>query len=547
MCNTLLKNIQLNPNDSASVYFKEGLQLDRNNHHFKAYKFLIRAKELYQTKNDADSIALCNLAIFKILRGNEDTQEESIEFLDDYHNYGAKKKDSMKLMTSNYYYASYYFEDSIKTLTPHYYKKSLVYAKGLKRESSQANIYSNLGLFYTSYKNDSAKYFFEKALKTYPKENTTSLFQAHLNYANFFQKIKDYKQALNQLKKAETYTTDQFSKNLRKVIYKKYSECYSEIGNSALSLKYMQKYISVKDSLDLQAKNIAISELNKKYNNAEQEKIILEEQQKSKERRNLLIGAIIFIVLGGTIGLLTLKNSRKKQQLAEQEKALEVQKNLTLLKEQEITTINAMVSGQEKERKRVAEDLHDNLGSVLATLKLHFENLKMNQETQKMDQDILFDKTENLIDEAYLKVRSIAHAKNAGVIAEKGLLIAVQMMAEKISSANKISIEVVHFGLDTPLENSLEIAVFRIVQELTTNVLKHANASQTTINLSRHENTLNIIVEDNGKGFDITQIDSKTGMGLHSIRTRVEHVQGEFIVDTTPKKGTTVIINIPIE
>jgi hypothetical protein len=171
----------------------------------------------------------------------------------------------------------------------------------------------------------------------------------------------------------------------------------------------------------------------------------------------------------------------------------------------------------------------------------------MNQETQKMDQDILFDKTENLIDEAYLKVRSIAHAKNAGVIAEKGLLIAVQMMAEKISSANKISIEVVHFGLDTPLENSLEIAVFRIVQELTTNVLKHANASQTTINLSRHENTLNIIVEDNGKGFDITQIDSKTGMGLHSIRTRVEHVQGEFIVDTTPKKGTTVIINIPIE
>jgi hypothetical protein len=547
MCNTLFKNIQLNPSDSASVYFKEGLKLDQNNKHFKAYKSLIRAKELYQTKNETDSVALCNLAIFKILRGNEDTLEESIEFLDAYHNYGVSKKDSMKLMTSNYYYASYYFEDSIKTLSPYYYKKSLVYAKGLKRKSSQANIYSNLGLFYTAHKNDSAKYFFEKALKTYPKENTGSLFQAHLNYANFFQKLKDYKRALIQLKKAETYTTDEFSQNLRKIIYKKYSECYSDIGNNSLSLKYLQKHLLIKDSLDFTAQKLAISELNKKYKNAEQEKIILEEQQKSKERRNLLIGAVIFIVLGGAIGLLTLKNSRKKQQLAEQEKALEVQKNLTLLKEQEITTINAMVSGQEKERKRVAEDLHDNLGSVLATLKLHFENLRLNKKKQKVDQDVLFDKTENLIDEAYLKVRSIAHAKNAGVIANEGLLKAVQMMAEKISSANKIAIEVIHFGLDTPLENSLEIAVFRMIQELTTNVLKHANASQSTINISKYENTLNIIVEDNGKGFDISQIDSKTGMGLHSIRTRVEHIQGEFVVDTTPNKGATIIINIPIE
>lgn len=90
-----------------------------------------------------------------------------------------------------------------------------------------------------------------------------------------------------------------------------------------------------------------------------------------------------------------------------------------------------MVDGQEKERKQIAEDLHDNLGSVLATLKLHFENLKMNREKKTINQEILFNKTENLIDEAYLKVRSIAHAKNAGVIANQGLLVAVQIMAEK--------------------------------------------------------------------------------------------------------------------
>lgn len=546
MCNVYLNNRQIIVKDSAHIYFKEALKLDRNNEHFLGYKYLLKARKLYSINNAKDSIALCNLAIFKILVGNNDTKIESIEYLNAYHNYGVLNRDSIKLMTSNYYYASYYFEDSIKSRSPYYYDKSLVYAKGLGRQSSQANIFNNLGLFYTSYKNDSAKYFFRKALQTYSEENTTGRFQAYLNYANFYQKLRDYKQALVQLKKAESYTTDEFSKNLRKIIYKKYSDCYFALGNSTLSLDYLKKYISVKDSLDLESKNIAISELNKKYNNAEQEKIILEEQQKNKQNRNLFIGALVFIVLGSVITFLMLKNSKKKQQLAEQEKALETQKNITLLKEQEITTINAMVEGQEKERKRVAEDLHDNLGSVLATLKLHFDNLRINKKKQKVDQEVLFDKTETLIDEAYLKVRSIAHAKNAGVIANKGLLVAVQMMAEKISSANKITIEVVHFGLDTSLENSLEIAVFRMIQELTTNILKHAHASQATINISRHDNTLNIIVEDNGIGFDINRVDQQNGMGLHSIKTRVTHVKGELLIDSTLNKGTTIIVNVPI-
>ncbi len=118
-------------------------------------------------------------------------------------------------------------------------------------------------------------------------------------------------------------------------------------------------------------------------------------------------------------------------------------------------------------------------------------------------------------------------------------------MAEKIASANKITIDVIDFGLDKPLENNLEIGIFRIIQELTTNILKHANASHVTINISQHEKVLNIIVEDDGKGFNINQIDSKKGMGLSSIKTRIEYLNGEFIIDSTIQKGTTIIMNIP--
>ncbi|QNM86295.1 sensor histidine kinase [Polaribacter pectinis] len=324
--------------------------------------------------------------------------------------------------------------------------------------------------------------------------------------------------------------------------------------NKIDSLIYLNEYLEIERELNHSASLASVSDLETKYQTEKKEKENLQLKQDNLEaeakrvkNRNLLIGSLLFILLAGTIGILSLKNSKRKRKLAEQEKELETQKNLTLLKEQELTTINAMVDGQEKERKRIAEDLHDNLGSVLATLKLHFENLQINKEKKKINQDELFNKTESLIDEAYLKVRSIAHAKNAGVIANQGLLTAVKMMAEKISSADSIKIEVIDFGLDKRLENSLETTVFRIIQELITNIIKHAEAKNATINISLYDKNLNIIIEDDGKGFEVKKVNLKGGMGISSIKTRIEHLKGTFEIDSIKGKGASVIINIPIE
>ncbi len=119
-------------------------------------------------------------------------------------------------------------------------------------------------------------------------------------------------------------------------------------------------------------------------------------------------------------------------------------------------------------------------------------------------------------------------------------------MAEKISSADKLNIEVISFGLNKSLDNSLEISVFRIIQELVTNVIKHANANNATINISQYENNLNIIIEDDGVGFNIKTVDLKNGMGISSIKTRIEHLNGSFNIDSTINKGSSVIIDIPI-
>ena len=306
-----------------------------------------------------------------------------------------------------------------------------------------------------------------------------------------------------------------------------------------LAYKYLTKANQYRLKFNENDKDIALNDIYTKYKTAEIEK-------ENDKQQFLLLLACIFILLGGIITYLNLKSSRRKRLLAEQQKEIEKQKNLTLLKEQEINTINAMINGQEKERIRIAEDLHDNIGSVLATLKLHFENLKLNREKKHFNQDDLYDKTEKLIDETYLKVRSIAHAKNAGVIANKGLLVAVKIMAEKISDANKIHIDVIDYGLNKRLENNLEITLFRLIQELITNIIKHANATEATINISLFDKILNIIIEDNGKGFNYNKTTLKEGMGINSIQTRIKYLKGTFDVDSTIGKGTSIIMNIPI-
>ncbi|MEE9409050.1 MAG: sensor histidine kinase [Polaribacter sp.] len=432
------------------------------------------------------------------------------------------------------------------------FKNCLRFANKANNIFAKVKVNQIIGATYTlkGQKNlDSASYYFNKSKSLLLKENSyffkDLLSQIYFNFGKVEYEKKEYKKSISLLKNAVNLKSIGNQSKLKYYLF--ISKSYEKDNKKDSALYYLKIHNKLNDSLNLLKQSIAISDIKEKYETAEKEKENLQLKVDKEKSKLFLFASLLFILLGGTIAILSLKNSKRKQKLAEQEKALETQKNLTLLKEQELTTINAMVDGQEKERKRIAEDLHDNLGSVLATLKLHFENLKMNREKKKINQETLFNKTEGLIDEAYLKVRSIAHAKNAGVIANQGLLTAVQMMAEKISSADKIQIEVIDFGLDKRLENSLEISIFRIIQELITNILKHADAKNATINISLYDKNLNIIIEDDGKGFLIDKVNLKDGMGINSIKTRIEYLNGRFEVDSTIGKGSSIIIDIPVE
>lgn len=240
--------------------------------------------------------------------------------------------------------------------------------------------------------------------------------------------------------------------------------------------------------------------------------MVLEIETKRIQNRNIAFGLGGSLLFFGLTGFLFYKNRKRKQELILQKERLSQEQLKSQLKEEELKSVDAMIAGQEKERISIANELHDELGSLMATIKMHFGSLKIDAKNE------IYKKTNTLIENAYQKIRSISHAKNSGVLAEKGLFKAVKDLAKSNSISEKLKIEVHdNLGLQR-LPNSLELTLFRIIQELVTNIIKHAKANQVDIHLTIDDQNLNILIEDNGIGFNTKQtLNNNSGIGLNTI------------------------------
>ena len=314
------------------------------------------------------------------------------------------------------------------------------------------------------------------------------------------------------------------------------------IGKNDSAFLYLKKAFVQDFYLGYKRNNLEMNRLNVELKTQEKENVNLQLRQ----NRTWLTAGLVGVALLFLVSYFAYANQRSKNRIQAKEKEVQAMKLEKVLKDQEILGIDAMIEGQEKERQRIASELHDNLGSLLATIKLHFHHIKVNMEGNEAVQTGMLQKTEDLLSEVYQKVRGMAHAGNVGVNAKDGLLPAVKKFASKVSISNELKIEVKEHGMDQRLENSLEIIVFRMIQELIANVIKHAQATEVVINLTHYDQSINLMVEDNGIGFDINQIKPQETMGLHSIQKRMESLGGSVTVDSIPHKGTTIIIDIPI-
>ncbi|MEK8181002.1 sensor histidine kinase [Flavobacterium buctense] len=513
-----------------------------------AVEHFVKAKELYLQVKDFDKVAelLVTLAEQKSL--SDYVYADYKPLLDEAIIYAEKSKNP-DLLCKTYKQIG----KSIYKLEPqkaiNYFQKAISIAKKNNLYVHEIKINGNIGVTYFEVLNDlkKAHYYHNLSLELSKKHNhQEGIAYAFVNFAAIFRKEKNYEAAVKYYLMALELKFDNYRANVDLIVLGYISDTYKEMKNYEKAFEYLDKKKALEKELSDQQENKIIRDINTKYET--QKKELENKTLKIKDQQNKMIlyafvGLFIIVVI---VAYFRISNINKKKKIAEQEKFIETQKLENVLKDQELLEIDKMLEGQEKERLKLANDLHDNLGSILATLRLNFQNLYQQKVGINQEEQEMFAKTDDLIEEAYQKVRGMAHAKNAGVIGSEGLVPAVQNIAKKVAIPNKLKVQVIPFGMTKRLDNALEVTLFRMIQEILTNTIKHAEASEISISLTQDDDSINILIEDNGKGFNPKTIDKKEGMGLSNIEKKAEQLNGTFSIDSFEGKGTTIIIDIPI-
>jgi signal transduction histidine kinase len=224
-----------------------------------------------------------------------------------------------------------------------------------------------------------------------------------------------------------------------------------------------------------------------------------------------------------------------------------------LRKELEINRVKAdqqeellrnIVSAQEKERKRIARDLHDEVGAMLSVVKLNVSRIE--KITIPDNSKVLANETKTYLDEVITQVRGISRALLPPSLEKLGLYFALEELANWINKSGQIKVACWKSGDQVRFSEKRELAVFRIIQELINNAIKHADASGISIHIRFISGKLAVLVSDNGKGFNVDE-KMNTGLGLKNLESRTQMLDAKFKIKSVPEKGTTAIICIQTE
>jgi signal transduction histidine kinase len=286
---------------------------------------------------------------------------------------------------------------------------------------------------------------------------------------------------------------------------------------------YYKQYASLRDSLSNAESRRQIAEMHERYVVDKKDKEI---QQKSLERNIFLISTLLLVAF-----ILLLYSRRRLKLRAEREARLNRQKS---------ELFGTIMSVQDGERKRIAQDIHDTLGSILSAAKLSLSRLDKTGLTPVQVQ--AYQTSLELLDQAAAELRNIARNIMPAGLSKIGLPAAVKGLLDTLGSSPGLSINFHTHGLDERLPEALEISLYRVILELINNVIKHARATRLTVQLVRHPAYINIVVEDDGIGLDPQPVN---GIGLNSIISRINYLKGSIDIDSKRGAGTTVLIDIP--
>lgn len=394
-----------------------------------------------------------------------------------------------------------------------WYLKGLAITDSIDNKFYRSRIYNNLSSASISLQDwSNARKYADEALKS--ANEFKSFIDMHYSYGNLklvASNTGNYKEALA------------------------FAELQFQYADSASSSDSKQKVMELESKYQHEKKEKEIADL--KLQNAAKELVVI------KRNRLLITGGIAASALL-VIATLFYRSSRQKQTIAEKDNILRKEQIKFLERQQQIVSLQSMINGQETERTRIAKDLHDGLGGLFSTIKMLFSTLQ--HEKAELKTEPLFMKSYDMINTASEEVRRIAHNMMPEVLIKLGLVQATQELCNSISAGKLLNVSMQAYGMDKRLNASTEIMLFRILQELLNNIIKHSQASEAIIQFNREGNRLSVTVEDNGRGFNLAETDGKTHAGLSSVESRVSYLNGKLSIDSQKEVGTTVMMDFLI-
>lgn len=324
-------------------------------------------------------------------------------------------------------------------------------------------------------------------------------------------------------------------------LYSTYSKYYYSQNKIREAEMYSYRYDSLQSANNIKELNFYIEDLGVQYE-TEKRETRLALQQAQLEQKN----TVIYFLAAGTLALLAItmlsyrnfRHRRKLQQLRIDE----------LETDRQLAATAAVLKGEEQERARLAKDLHDGLGGMLSGIKYSLNRVKGNL-VMTPDSAQAFERSIDMLDSSIHEMRRVAHNMMPEILVRYGLDAAVKEFCGEINGSGVIVVTYQSMGVaDMVVDNTTAVTVYRIVQELVNNTLRHAHAKNVLVQLhySRQEKLLAVTVEDDGNGFDTARLKLSDGLGWRSIQNRVEFLKGHIDVQSSQGNGTSVMIELSI-
>lgn len=375
-------------------------------------------------------------------------------------------------------------------------------------------------------------------------EEANILFQMGRSYF----RIGDYAQSLQYFLPGLSISRKLKDKTRERNAVNYIAQAYYKSENYRQAAEYFDEYGKLSDSLHQSEIQEKINEIENRFQSKQKADSILV-LQKSSELQQLALrkkeNQNVFVIAGALLllltGLLFYRNLRNRHRLLKQSDQLHEQQIAQLEKEHQLVAAQSLMKGQEEERSRLAKDLHDGVGGLLSGVKLSLSNMKGNVFLSEENAEAVTTIIAQL-DSSITELRRVSHNMMPEALIKYGLKEALENYCEGIDQSGPLNIRLQTYGLEQRMEQDTEIILYRIVQELLNNVIRHADAKEVLIQLVREAGRFSLTVEDDGRGFDTKRPEYKAGAGLQNIQARAGYLNGVVDIRTRPGEGTSITI-----